>query len=115
MGNLDKKAKEIKRELREVVQSNEFDPDHKKDLVYDVFIGNVPIGELAEKSVDIEFEHSDGPGTLYQLEETVNSVLTEWVENALPEEFSEYQTYIFNKYWDDVLGLAENKYRKRKD
>lgn len=113
--SLDKKAAVIHNKLQEAVNSEEFDEDHAKDLVYDVTIGNVPIEELAQKSVDLEFEHVDGPGTLYQLEETIEHVLTEWVEDAIPEELAEYREYIHGKYWDDVKDKAEQKFKQQKE
>lgn len=116
MTDIDRKASEIHNKVQKARDHDEYDPDHEKDLVVDVFIGEVPYDDLATHAVDLEFNHPDGPMGIYQLEESVHHVLTEWFDQAVPERVSDsVRKDVQEKHRDEVQEKAETKFRNRKD
>lgn len=116
MVDVDKKAKELYNKVQKAIDHEDYDESHEKDLVVDVFIGEVPYDDLAEWAVDSEFEHPDGPMGTYQLEESVYHVLEEWFGKAVPETVSDdVKESLVNKHRDEVQEKAEVKFKNRKD
>lgn len=116
MTDIDRKASEIHNKVQKAMDHDEYDPDHEKDLVVDVFIGEVPYDDLAEWAVDLEFEHPDGPMGTYQLEESVNHVLQEWFDDAVPSTVSDdVKEYLRRRHRDEVQEKAKTQFKNRKD
>lgn len=116
MVDVDRRASELHNKVQKAMDHEEYDPSHEKDLVVDVFIGEVPHDDLAEWAVDLEFEHPDGPMGTYQLEESVQHVLDEWFEQAVPDAVSDsVKSDLIRKHRDEVQNKADTKFNSRKE